>query len=887
MTTYKTSDEIRRAFVDYFARHNHKVVASSSLIPIDDPTLFFTNAGMIQFKNTFLGKEKRKYTRAVSVQRCLRASGKHNDLENVGYTTRHHTFFEMLGNFSFGYYFKQEAIHYAWDFLTKELGIDPKKLWITIHHKDKETEKLWQKEFEKTNSSAQGLSYCDDKDNFWSMGEIGPCGYCSEIFYDHGEKFAGDPPGGKNEGERYVEIWNLVFMQFDRDAKGNLIPLPKPSIDTGMGLERIAAVMQNVHDNYKTDTFVKLHSNLVDILVNKLNIFADEHLMSESFEAKIASRVVSDHIRAAVFLIADGVLPSNEKSGYVLRSIIRRAVYYLYRLGVRKPAFFQLVGPLIALLSDAYPQMQLGKMQNQIEITIEQEEIKFLDTLDRGLKILEQEISKLRGKTIPGDIAFTLHDTYGLPIILTSEIARERSLSIDQIGFEKEMEKQRETSRAASKFETPDNMKLEIDLETTEFIGYTQNTCNSKIYGIFKKDGAPAKNLNTGDEGIIVLEKTPFYAESGGQIGDTGEIYSHKGNFIVQDTQKYGHIYIHLGYMASGSLDINEGITAEIDAKKRQMTCLNHSTTHLLHNSLRLVLGEHAVQRGSSVDSTRLRFDFTNTNPLTKEELREIEYLVNSKIRAVLEVKTAVKSIEEAKNDGAFALFGEKYGEKVRVVTMGDFSKELCGGTHVNNTGEIGLFKITNEIGIAAGMRRIEAATGNNALIWVDKIETELKKSAQELGVGLDQVVDKIEQISKENRARDKELSRLQSEVTTNKSKDLASQAININGVSVLSTKLNNVDSKVLRQTVDALKQKLGSAIVVVATTSLNKVQLTVGVTKDLISKIKANELLQHITDQIDGSGGGREDMAQGGGNNVTALQTALDSVLPWAKNKL
>lgn len=884
MKTWSTN-EIRKAFLDYFEQHEHEIVSSSSLIPNDDPTLFFTNAGMVQFKSVFLGKEKRKYTRAASSQRCLRASGKHNDLENVGYTNRHHTFFEMLGNFSFGDYFKKEAIHYAWQFLTTELGIDPRKLWVTVHHQDQEAEKLWHEEFKKSGLHAQGLSQCDDKDNFWAMGETGPCGYCSEIFYDHGDQLLGDPPGGKHEGERYVEIWNLVFMQFERDDQGALTPLPKPSIDTGMGLERIAAVMQGVQDNYATDVFTKLQKIFITILNTKFNI--DTKILLPE-DVRIASRVVTDHIRSSTFLIADGVIPSNEKAGYVLRSIIRRAVYYLYRLGVRRPCFFQLVRPLITIQGDIYPEGQLTKMQAQIEALIEQEEIRFLDTLDRGLKILDSEIAKLKGKTISGKMAFNLHDTYGLPIILTAEIARKRGLNLDQIGFEKEMEKQRETSRAASKFEVADNLKLDLDISSTKFLGYTQNSIQTKIYSLFKKDGSPTTVLKSGEDGIVVLAQTPFYAESGGQTGDSGEISANHGTFLVQDTKKYGDVHLHLGYVINGSIAVPDEINAAIDVNRRQMTKLNHSATHLLHQALRLVLGEHAMQRGSFVDNKRLRFDFTHTLALTIEEIREIEQIVNSQIRAILGVNTEVKSLEDAKRDGACAIFGEKYSENVRVITMGSFSKELCGGTHVINTGEIGLFKIVSETGIAAGIRRIEAVTGENALIWVDQLETEIKSSAQILGIGNEQIIDKIKQLAEEKRLQEKEILRLQTALINSKSKELTSLAVNVDDVLVLSTELPNTDIKILRQAVDALKQQLNKSVIVLATiTSDNKVQLVVGITSNLTSKIKANELLQYVIKQIDGTGGGKADLAQGGGNNAKLLTKALESVVPWVKNNI
>ncbi len=865
-----TTSEIRQAFLDYFQYNGHAIVSSSSLIPADDPTLLFTNAGMVQFKDAFLGQEKRQSTRVVTVQRCMRASGKHNDLENVGYTTRHHTFFEMLGNFSFGDYFKREAIHYAWEFLTKKLGIDPKKLWVTVHEKDTEAEKLWQEEFEKTSTEAQGISRCGDNDNFWAMGDTGPCGYCSEIFYDHGKKFQGDPPGGKLEGERYVEIWNLVFMQFERDRQGKLTLLPKPSVDTGMGLERIAAVMQGVHDNYAIDMFAQIHGEFVKILKSKFGVSAE---ILNSAEAKIASRVIADHIRAAVFLIAEGIMPSNERAGYVLRSVIRRAVYYLYRLGVRQPLFFQFTFPLVSTLENAYPELQLEKRQTQVASVIEQEEIKFLDTLDRGVKILDQELAKLKCSTIPGLVIFNLHDTYGFPAILTSEIARKRGLILDQAGFEVAMEKQRETSRAANKFNATSTVKLAVD-GITEFTGYTQNSCIGKIQGLFKKDGMKVEYLSVGEEGIVVLDKTVFYAESGGQVGDLGEIYSDLSVFTVQDTQKHGALYLHHGTVAKGSFALSNSITAMINEERRQAIRLNHSATHLLHAGLRFVLGDHALQRGSLVDNKKLRFDFTHMAALTAEELRELERIVNKQIRANLKVHTVVKSLEEAKKEQVYALFGEKYGDEVRVVKMGDFSKELCGGTHINATGEIGLFKIVAETSVAAGVRRIEAVTGENAIIWLYETESEF--------------VDRLQQVLAQKHSLEKEIANLKSERMVSKSQSLIDQVVAIGSINVLATKLTNADSKTLRLTVDTLKQQLGSAVVVLATVSGdNKAQLIIGVTQDLLNKIKANELLQYVMEQIGGSGGGRADMAQGGGTNIAALESALASVAAWVKSKV
>lgn len=885
MKKYTTSTQIRQAFLDYFKEHDHALVSSSSLIPAEDPTLLFTNSGMAQFKSVFLGQEKRQNSRAVTVQRCIRASGKHNDLENVGYTNRHHTFFEMLGNFSFGDYFKKEAIHYAWEFLTVVLGIDAQKLWITVHEKDTETEKLWHEEFAKTNTKAQGLSYCGDKDNFWAMGDVGPCGYCSEIFYDHGAELPGDSPGGKFEGERYVEIWNLVFMQFERDKTGNLTLLPKPSIDTGMGLERITAVMQNVYDNYKTDDFVQMNNYFVNILRDKFQI---DSKVLKSQEAIIAARVIADHIRSSVFLIAEGIMPSNERAGYVLRSIIRRASYYLYRLGVRQPFFFELTCPLLKILGNVYPELQLDKKQDQIACAIKQEEIKFLDTLDRGIKILDQEVSKLTDDIIPGVIIFNLHDTYGFPAILTAEIARARNLLFDQAGFDFAMNKQREASREGSKFGA-NKLKLDI-IGITEFTGYEHNKSNGKIIGIFTEDGAKIEFLDNNQEGIIVLDKTCFYAESGGQTGDSGEIYSNDsaGFFVVTDTQKYGSIYLHYGYMASGSFSLDNSVITEINQKHRQAITISHSTTHLLHTALRMTLGDHVVQRGSLVDAKRLRFDFTHTSALTEKELYDVELIVNQQIRTNLIVDTKIESLEEAKKDNVFALFGEKYGDEVRVVNMGCFSHELCGGTHVNRTGDIGLFKIISETGVAAGVRRIEGVTGENALNFTCEAEGQLKELGRLLGVGNALIFNKLNQVLEEKTKQEQELTYLKKEKAANASQSLLDQVIGIGNFQLLSVKIDNSDLKELRATLDILKQKLKFAIIVLATITVDqKVQLIVGVTADLVDKIKANELLQHLVKQIDGSGGGRADMAQGGGINTNELTNALNSVSVWLQSKM
>jgi alanyl-tRNA synthetase len=879
----RTAD-IRQAFLDYFKRQGHEIVLSSSLIPSNDPTILFTNSGMVQFKNIFLGKERATHRRVVTVQRCLRAGGKHNDLENVGYTNRHHTFFEMLGNFSFGDYFKKEAIHYAWQFLTYELNIDPQKLWITVHEKDQETAHLWQKEFKKSNIFPQGLNFLGDEDNFWSMGEIGPCGYCSEIYYDHGDKIPGNIPGEKNEGERYVEIWNLVFMEFDRDIQGNLIKLPKPSIDTGMGLERIAAAIQGVCDNYTTDIFVEFHNKFIELLQTKSNISS---MVLNSNETRIASRIIADHIRASVFLIADGVLISNEKAGYVLRSIIRRAVYYLYLLGVKEPFFFYLVKPLISILRESYSEMQLQDKSSQIMSILEQEEGKFLITIDRGLKILENELSKLEGNTIPGKTAFNLHDTYGFPIILTTEIARKRGLNIDQIGFKTSMENQRKMARNTSKFETIINIKIETAINTSKFIGYAKTQCVAKIYGIFKQDGTPIDNIAEKEQGIIILNQTPFYAESGGQIGDAGEIYDNDNIFVVQNTQKYGLLYLHYGYLKKGELKLHEIVTAKISNTRRQLIRLNHSSVHLLHRSLHLIIGEHAMQRGSYVDDQRLRFDFVHSSALTDDEINNLEKMVNAQIRNTLMVKTTIKTLTEAKQDGAIAIFGEKYGDKVRIITIGEFSKELCGGTHIKNTGEIGLFKITGETGIAAGIRRIEAVTGEKALIFVSNIENKLKLSASLLKVNIEEITNKIAKIQEENNNKEKKILQLQNELLVTKINTLMDLTVNIKGVSVLVTKLYNIDGGVLRQMIDSVKHRLPSAIIVIATVNDNKIKIAAGVTKNLFEKIAADELVQCITKQIDGNGGGRVDYAEGGGTNIDRLQIALESIPLLVKNKL
>lgn len=887
-----TSAEIRKLFLEYFQKKGHIVVPSSSLIPANDPTLLFTNAGMVQFKDVFTGKETKPYSKATTVQRCVRAGGKHNDLENVGYTMRHHTFFEMLGNFSFGDYFKQEAIRYAWDFLTTILQIPKERLWVTVHKNDQESADIWLKEIKIEPSH---LSYRGDKDNFWSMGETGPCGYCSEIFYDHDKGMPGDPPGDNAEdNDRYVEIWNLVFMQFDRDANAKLTPLPKPSIDTGMGLERIAAVMQDVQDNYKTDIF-NILSQHFDSVFGKIDAGAPAEILRAEM---IAKRVVADHIRAAVFLIAEGVLPSNEGRDYVLRRIIRRAVYHLYNIGVYKRlrvCFAPFVDPLIKAMGNFYPELNLQNRKNQISEIIASEEIKFLETLERGLKILEAEIKKIKGKKIPGAIVFNLHDTYGLPDVVTEEIAHKRGLSIDRDEFEKEREKFRQLSRASSKFELPKTLDIKIT-GATKFLGYDTDACKSslgKIIGMFRADGTPTDMLHTLEEGIIILDKTPFYAESGGQVGDSGWMTMEKHfdpsvySFTVSDTKKYGQLHLHFGKVEHGPLVVGERMITRVDLKRRQAIRLNHSTAHLLHKTLQMVLGEHATQRGSSVDEKRLRFDFAHQSALKNEELKTIEKIVNEQINNDLEVKTEIKTVEEAKQEGALALFGEKYGDSVRVVKMGDFSQpfkkppqppfsiELCGGTHVSHTGEITYFKIISESALASGIRRIEAVTGENACRWFSEKEETLENE--------------IDKYQKEKNTLEKELSRLKNELAVNKSKEIIStikeKAKKAGEINIIAEKLDGIDSNTLRKIIDDLKQKLNPAVIVLASViSPEKIQLAIGISKEISKQLNANDLLQIIAKKIKGSGGGRADFAQGGGIYAPPLLSALSEVNEWVK---
>lgn len=864
----KTSAEIRKLFLDYFAGKGHEIVASSPLVPANDPTLLFTNAGMVQFKDLFLGLETRKYTRATTTQRCVRAGGKHNDLENVGYTARHHTFFEMLGNFSFGDYFKREAIQYAWEFLTVTLALPPEKLWITVFEEDQEAADIWLNEI---GIDPKQFSKIGAKDNFWSMGDTGPCGPCSEIFYDHGPDVAGGPPGTPEEdGDRYIEIWNLVFMQFDRAADGTLTPLPKPSVDTGMGLERLAAVLQHQHNNYDIDLF----QNLIKAITDLAGIDDRSHT---------SARVIADHIRSCAFMVTDGVQPSNEGRGYVLRRIIRRAIRHGHKLGLKEAFFYKLVAPLVAEMGEAFP--ELAKAQPLVERALKQEEERFADTLDNGLKILDQAIEAMADKEIPGETVFLLYDTYGFPIDLTADIARERGLTIDIAGFERHMEAQRNRARSASQFGGGLSESLVIDGETV-FCGYDHIRHEATIIAILV-DGENVPALQAGQQGIIVLDNTPFYAESGGQVGDLGEINSAGAHFVVTDTRKQGKAFTHIGECKRGSFEVGQKVLAHVDEQNRQATALNHSATHLLHAALRQILGEHVNQKGSLVDSQRLRFDFSHFEPVSAEQLRDIERLVNQQIRINHAVETRLMPIEKARESGAMALFGEKYDDEVRVLSMGEFSIELCGGTHVGRTGDIGIFKIISEVGIASGVRRLEAVTGDKALNYIEDSENRLRKISDLVKAKADNVEDKTAQLVQRTRQLEKELEVLKTKLASSAGQDLAAEAKEIQGVKVLAARLDGVDAKALRDAVDQLKNKLGSAAIVLSTVEDDKITLIAGVSKDQTAKIRAGDLVAHVATQVGGKGGGRPDMAQGGGNQPEHLSKALDSVTDWVASKL
>lgn len=862
-----TSAELRKAFLDYFVKQNHTAIHSSPVVPGNDPTLLFTNAGMVQFKETFLGQEQRDYKRATSVQRCIRAGGKHNDLENVGYTARHHTFFEMLGNFSFGDYFKQEAIKFAWNFLTKELGLPEEKLWVTVFEEDDETADIWLKEM---GISSERFSRCGAKDNFWQMGDTGPCGPCTEIFFDHGADVAGGPPGSPDEdGDRYIEIWNLVFMQFERAADGTLTPLPKPSVDTGMGLERLAAVMQNVHNNYDIDLFQAIVKSAAK-LTNQTDL------------SNSSLRVIADHIRSCAFTIVDGVLPSNEGRGYVLRRIIRRAIRHGYKLGMNDVFFYKLVPVLVEQMGGAYP--ELVKEQANVERALKLEEERFAETLENGMKLLEEYIAGMNDSVIAGEIAFKLYDTYGFPLDLTADVAREKNLTVDEAGFEKSMEAQRERARSASNFAAQSAGKIDYTGET-QFVGYDRDEAEAKVMAIFV-DGTSVDSISEGTDAVIILGRTPFYAESGGQVGDTGSLTEGMNSFHVNNCQKQGKTFLHMGAATAGTLSVGQVLTARIDVNGRRSSERNHSATHLLHAALRTVLGTHVQQKGSLVTPDRLRFDFSHFEPIKAEQLLEIEKLVNQNIMLNNPVGTNEMDIESAKEKGAMALFGEKYGDVVRVVDMGDFSVELCGGTHVCSTGQIGPFRLLSETGIASGVRRIEAVTGEGAWAAIYEDDKTLLNVANAVKSDKHQVETKVSQLVADHKELEKQFKQLQSKMAASQGDDIATQAIKVGEVSVLAAQLEGADVNTLRETLDKLKDKLAPAAIVLAAVDGQKVTLVAGVSKEVTGTFKAGELVNHVAQQVGGKGGGRPDMAQAGGKDPSKLAEALASVQAWAESK-
>ncbi|MBK1643917.1 alanine--tRNA ligase [Thiocapsa imhoffii] len=864
-----TSAELRASFLDYFVERGHALVPSSPLIPANDPTLLFTNAGMVQFKEVFLGRERRAEPRAVSAQRCVRAGGKHNDLENVGYTARHHTFFEMLGNFSFGDYFKRDAIEFAWDYLVRVLGLPPQRLWITVYTEDDEAADIWLNDI---GVDPARFSRCGAKDNFWSMGETGPCGPCSEIFYDHGPEIPGGPPGSPDEdGDRYVEIWNLVFMQFNRDADGQLTPLPRPSVDTGMGLERLAAVLQQVHSNYEIDLFVRL-------------IDAAATLTGCDDRENKSLRVIADHIRSVAFLITDGVTPGNEGRGYVLRRIMRRAIRHGYQIGCTTPFFHRLVETLIAEMGAAYPELVAARAHVERIILLEEE--RFAETLEHGMRLLEEAIATLSGMQIPGPTVFKLYDTYGFPTDLTADIARERGLTLDLAGFEQAMTQQRERARAASQFGTTSNHAIDVQGET-EFCGYERLQDEANVVAIFSAEGS-RDQLAQGEEGLVVLDLSPFYAESGGQVGDRGWLIGETGRFEVFDTQKQGEGTIcHIGRVREGVLAVGDRATAQVDGERRRATALNHSATHLLHAALRTVLGGHVQQKGSLVGPERLRFDFSHYEAVTREQLVAIERLINREVRENHLVETRIMNLEDAKASGALALFGEKYREQVRVLRMGEFSTELCGGTHVKAVGDIGLVKIIGESGIASGVRRIEAVTGERAIDWIEADEERLLRVAGLLKGGREEVDQRVLQLLERSRRLEKELEQLKAKLAQASGQDLVGQAVAVGGIKVLAARLDGSDSKALRTTLDRLKDQLGSAVIVLAAETDGKVSLIAGVTKDLTGRLKAGDLIREVASCVGGKGGGRPDMAQAGGSDPAGLPAALDLVEPWVRQRL
>ncbi len=865
---YTTTDDLRAAFLQYFAAEMHTIIDSSSLVPANDPTLLFTNAGMVPFKDVFLGSDKRSYQRATSSQRCVRAGGKHNDLEQVGYTKRHHTFFEMLGNFSFGDYFKREAIGFAWRFLTEELKLPVDKLWVTVYRGDAEAEAIWLNEI---GVDPARMSRCGEEDNFWSMGETGPCGPCSEIFFDHGPEIPGGPPGSEDQdGDRYVEIWNLVFMQFNRDIHGELTSLPKPCVDTGMGLERIASVMQGVHDNYEIDLFKYLLASVSELTG------------CDDFTNK-SMRVIADHIRSCCFLIADGVMPSNEGRGYVLRRIIRRAVRHGHRLGVKTIFFYRLVESLVSIMGQAYPLLKTH--QDIIENLLQQEESLFSSTLEKGLKIFDQRIQALEGDVIPGETVFMLYDTYGFPPDLTADMARERNLAVDDAGFELAMQRQRQQSQAQNQFKLDEIKQIHI-AEDTVFTGYDVMENEATITRIIAHDNRPVESIEIGQSGILVLDQSPFYPESGGQSGDVGRIHCEQGVFNVQDTQRHGKAILHMGVMESGRLAQGNLVSAEVDIQRQAVRC-NHSATHLVHQALREVLGTHVTQKGSLVSASHLRFDFSNPQALTESELSAIEVMVNTEIRNNVEVSTQECSLDIAQSAGAMALFGEKYDDEVRVVTMGNFSKEVCGGTHVARTGEIGCFKITSEAACAAGVRRIEAVTGRAAMDYFRLQSKELMSLSMLMKVPTKQLLEKTQLLLEENRSLVKELNQLRQKNAVKQGGALAEQAIQVGSMKLLTAQLHNIDRAELRQMVDQLKDKLGEAAVLLASVRDDKILLAAGVSASCVQYVKAGDLLRYVATQVDGKGGGRDQFAQGGGENIAALPDALSSVQQWVQGKV
>ncbi len=870
------SAELRQKFLDYFERNGHRVVPSSSLVPGNDPTLLFTNAGMVQFKDVFLGRDKRDYVRATSSQRCVRAGGKHNDLENVGYTARHHTFFEMLGNFSFGDYFKKEAIHFAWEFLTGEIGLPREKLWVTVYEEDDEAADIWLNQigvdpgrFTRIGDKPGGKQY--ESDNFWAMGDTGPCGPCTEIFYDHGEEVAGGPPGTPEEdGDRYIEVWNLVFMQYNRSADGELHNLPAPSVDTGMGLERLAAIMQGVHSNYEIDLFQTLIRAAADAT-------GCSDLQSKSL------RVIADHIRSCAFLITDGVMPSNEGRGYVLRRIIRRAARHGHKLGMSDPFFYKLVKPLEKEMGQAYP--ELVAASGNVMRVLKLEEERFAETLDQGMRILEADINSMSGRTISGETAFRLYDTYGFPIDLTADIARERNLTVDHAGFEVAMDKQRERARTASQFGVDYNQTIDVD-EDTKFSGYKKIEQKCRVIGLFV-DGKPVDQIGQDQRAVVVLDETPFYAESGGQVGDTGKLITDDAVFLVEDTQKQGKTFLHIGIIDSGSLNTGDKVHAEINNALREAIKRNHSATHLMHAALRNVLGDHVQQKGSLVTAERTRFDFSHFEPVTREQIHAIEREVNAEIMHNIKTRDVEMPLEEAKKAGAMALFGEKYDDVVRVVSMGGYSTELCGGTHVKRSGDIGFFKIVGESGIAAGVRRIEAVTGSGAVAWAEQREDQIDAVAGALKSSRDEVEDKVRLMVERLREQEKALAQLKAMMASQAGSDLSAQAEEVNGVKVLTANLDGADSKALRDTLDQLKNKLGTAAIVLASEDDGKVRVVAGVTKDTTDVIKAGDLVNIAAAEVGGKGGGRPDMAQAGGNQPENIARALDAARAWLQQKL